>query len=137
MGFLGAFGLPVFFTCTYFLFTLVHHLGYIGYTVLAPFGDFMLAAYRLARITDTFALILDLDHDCSVNNDAAAVIARLDATLPHGIGLRRVYYRDTTGRFDELLTQGGHFRGFRLCTDSQQVGFTALAGPSSVKGLAT
>ncbi len=127
MVFLGAFGSPVFFTCIYILFTLVHHLGYIGYTVLAPFGDFM----------HTFALILDLDHDCSVNNDAAAVIARLDATLPHGIGLRRVYYRDTTGRFEELLTQSGHFRGFRLCTDSQQVGFTALAGPSSVKGLAT
>lgn len=93
------------------------------------------AAFRLARVTDTLVLILDLDDGCSVTNDAEAVVAYLNETLPGGLGWRRLYYRDTTGRFDELVTNAGRFCSYRACTDSQQEGFAKMAG-AAMRGLA-
>lgn len=95
----------------------------------------MQASYRLARVTDLFALILDLDQGKSVTHDAAAVIEHLNSTLPGGIGRRRIYYRDTTGRYDELVTRAGQFAGFRPCTESQQASMAAVAG-TALRGLA-
>lgn len=60
-----------------------------------------------------------------VTNDADAVIAWLAANLEGGIGKRKVYYRDTDGRFDELKVNAGAFAGFAPCSEGQQ---TTLAG---------
>jgi len=48
----------------------------------------------------------------SITNDAERVVSELLATtqlLPH----QRLLYRDTLGRWDELVHDGHHFTGFR------------------------
>lgn len=72
------------------------------------------------EVTDTRILLLDLDQGRSVTNDAANVIEHLQSTLPGAIGPRRVFYRDTSGRFDELVVKHGVFAGFKPCSDGQQ-----------------
>ncbi len=55
-------------------------------------------------------LVVDQDRGMSVTNDAEAVIADL-AALGVLAG-RRVLYRDTDGRWDELVVSDGAFAGF-------------------------
>nr|UHA81097.1 hypothetical protein pKpnC6_00129 [Klebsiella pneumoniae] len=83
------------------------------------------ATFEVALQTDTHLVLIDLDQGASVTNDADAVIAWLAANLEGGIGKRKVYYRDTDGRFDELKVNAGTFAGFAPCSEGQQ---TALAG---------
>lgn len=71
-------------------------------------------------ITDTLILIADCDQGMSVTNDAEAVVTRINNDLAEGIGARRLFYRDTQGRYDELTALSGHFAGFRSCAPSQQ-----------------
>ena len=55
----------------------------------------------------------------TITNDTEAVIHALRAE--HGLDAERVFYRDTDGRWDELLHDGrGGFVGFAFGTD----GFT-------------
>ena len=77
------------------------------------------ASYELVRVTGTFVVIHDRDEGRSVTNDAHRVVAELDEVLG-GLGQRRLYYRDTTGRYDELKHEGGRFTGYAPCSDSQQ-----------------
>ncbi|EPQ9442548.1 hypothetical protein ACVEDE_024570 (plasmid) [Enterobacter hormaechei] len=72
------------------------------------------ATFEVALQTDTHLVLIDLDQGASVTNDADAVIAWLAANLEGGIGKRKVYYRDTDGRFDELKVNAGAFAGFAL-----------------------
>ena len=83
------------------------------------------ATFEIALQTDTNLILIDLDQGASVTSDADAVIAWLAANLEGGIGKRKVYYRDTDGRFDELKVNAGTFAGFAPCSEGQQ---TALAG---------
>lgn len=76
-------------------------------------------------IANASASISRIDQGASVTNDADAVIAWLAANLEGGIGKRKVYYRDTDGRFDELKVNAGAFAGFAPCSEGQQ---TTLAG---------
>lgn len=46
-----------------------------------------------------------------------------------GIGRRRVYYRDTEGRYEELATCKGRFAGIRPRTASEQASLAAVADP--------
>ena len=46
--------------------------------------------------------------------------------LVGGIGKRRLVYRDTIGRYDEILVDNGVFRGFKACSISQQDFLRAL-----------
>lgn len=78
--------------------------------------------FKIATFTDTLVLILDQDGSRSVTNDAQGVIDRLAVELG-GLGLRRVFYRDTMGRFDELKVDQGRFIGFALCSPHQQEAF--------------
>lgn len=80
------------------------------------------AQYDLVMATDLHILILDLDQGRSVTNDADSVVRRVDAQLG-SIGRRRLFYRDTTGRFDELVVRDGRFVGFRPCSEQQQAIF--------------
>jgi hypothetical protein len=57
-----------------------------------------------------FVVVTDLGTGRSVTNDAAAVLLELGRET--GLEGKRVIYRDTDGRWDELLHEGVHFRGF-------------------------
>lgn len=59
---------------------------------------------------DDFVLLEDLGGATSVTNDAEAVVAELARRCP--LAGRRVLYRDSEGRWDELLVEGGRFKGF-------------------------
>ncbi len=41
---------------------------------------------------------------------------------------RKVYYRDTDGRFDELKVNAGAFVGFAPCSEGQQTAFSKMLG---------
>ncbi len=70
---------------------------------------------------------MDLNKGRSVTNDAIAVIFHLQNTLPGGIGSRRVYYQDTTGRFDQLLVdKDSRFKDYAPCSESQQTNLKNL-----------
>ncbi|WP_213843433.1 hypothetical protein, partial [Enterobacter hormaechei] len=68
------------------------------------------------------------DQGASVTSDADAVISWLAANLEGGIGKRKVYYRDTDGRFDELKVNAGAFVGFAPCSEGQQTAFSKMLG---------
>lgn len=79
------------------------------------------SSFDIALACDTHVVLVDRDEGASVTNDADAVVERLQNTLPGGIGRRKVFYRDTMGRFDELaVASDGHFAGFRPCSEGQQ-----------------
>jgi hypothetical protein len=61
-------------------------------------------------VLDAFVLVVDQDEGTSVTNNAEHVIA--DLTRAQVLAGRRVLYRDTDGRWDELVVQGGVFAGF-------------------------
>lgn len=46
----------------------------------------------------------------SVTNDAEAIVIAVDESVH--LGTRRLIYRDSTGRWDELLHEAGRFAGF-------------------------
>jgi len=84
------------------------------------------ADFKLVYICDIMILIVDLDQGGrSVTNDAYNVVRRLNQYLD--IGCRRIFYRDSSGRFDEILTHHGIFFGFAPCTASQQNHLQRLA----------
>ncbi|MFC1337532.1 MAG: hypothetical protein G8D89_17900 [gamma proteobacterium symbiont of Clathrolucina costata] len=84
------------------------------------------AQYALRKITDNFVLIIDLDIGRTVTNDAESVVKMLNLELPGGLGKKKVYYRDTCGRFDELKHQNGNFTSISACSDAQQDFFAQL-----------
>ncbi|WP_270804922.1 MULTISPECIES: hypothetical protein [unclassified Aeromonas] len=80
------------------------------------------------EISDTMIVLIDRNETglASVTNQADEVVTWLQLHLNGGIGLRRVYYRDSDGRFDELVVKGGRFASFRACPPSQQQYFRSL-----------
>ncbi|MDH1472769.1 hypothetical protein [Shewanella sp. GD03713] len=77
------------------------------------------SSFDVRHLSDTLILLTDNDAGGrSVTNDADAVIEWLELNI--GIGRRRVYYRDSMERFDELQVQDGRFKDFKACTESQQ-----------------
>lgn len=79
------------------------------------------AKYSIQAINDLHVIITDdLTPDSpSVTNSAAWVIEDLSSKVG-GLGIRRVFYRDTISRYDELKHQNGRFVGFAPCSASQQ-----------------
>ncbi|PZQ86898.1 MAG: hypothetical protein DI542_13045 [Acinetobacter johnsonii] len=68
---------------------------------------------------ETMLILLDLDRGATITNSAEQVVRLVDG-LVDGIGKRRLIYRDTAGRYDEILVDSGVFRGFKACSISQQ-----------------
>jgi len=66
------------------------------------------SSYYVDRVTDDAVYIIDMDQGKSVTNDAENVV--LDIYLEYGN--RRIIYKDTDGRWDELLHDKGTFTGF-------------------------
>jgi len=74
-------------------------------------------------------VLIDKGQGKSITNDACNVIPRLAELFP--IRGRRVYYRDTSGRFDQLkVCHDKYFMGFAPCSPGQQIFFRQL-----VKGI--
>lgn len=74
-------------------------------------GDTAMRASYSTEIRDEFVLVIDHDQGKSVTNDAENVIADLYRAGLLATG-RRVLYRDTDGRWDELRYDGVRFTGF-------------------------
>jgi hypothetical protein len=83
-------------------------------------------AFEIAVVTDLLVLLLDCDEGASVTNDVESVVSVLSVELPGGVGHRRVYYRDSLGRFDEILVKHERFCGFRAGSRGQQNHFWGL-----------
>jgi len=67
------------------------------------------AKYRIVGASTAFIWIEDIGTDCrSVTNDAEAVVAALVADY----GDRRIIYKDSMGRWDELVHRGPVFTGY-------------------------
>jgi hypothetical protein len=67
--------------------------------------------YKIESVTDEYFYVIDCDIGRSITNDAENVILEL-YTL-HGLGDRRLFYRDTLGMIDELVHDCGKFLGFK------------------------
>jgi len=92
------------------------------------------ATYDFLAITDTLVLIADQDlvGRRSVTNDADVVVKDVDRRLG-GLGRRRLFYRDSIGRYDELKHDGrGNFKGFAAGSPEQQKFFARLAAQHDV-----
>lgn len=81
-----------------------------------------IADYSIIAANDLHVVIVDNDGPLSpsVTNSASEVIADLDAKLLGGLRQRRVFYRDTAARFDELCHEAGVFKRFAPCSAGQQ-----------------
>ncbi len=86
-----------------------------------------IARYTIHAVNDLHVVITDdlADDAPSVTNSAASVIEDLNSRLG-GLGRRRVFYRDSVMRFDELRHENGVFLGFAPASPSQQEAFRDL-----------
>lgn len=89
----------------------------------------MTAEFIILHVDDVSVVIADTCHPShlSVTNDAERVVRQLDYDLVEGLGRRRLHYRDSMGRFDELRHRDGKFVGFSPCSEGQQKTLSALA----------
>ncbi len=67
------------------------------------------SVFCVDHIKEDVVHIRDLDVGMSVTNDAENVVEY----LYNRFGNRRFFYRDTMGRWDELVHEHGKFTGFR------------------------
>lgn len=69
------------------------------------------ADYRYVKVMPDMVWIEDVGHDVrpSVTNDAEAVVREVHERYPG----RRIIYRDSDGRWDELCHHNGTFLQFR------------------------
>ena len=67
-----------------------------------------MAKYSIKVANDMMVIVIDDDEEGSpsLTNSADAVIQDLNSKVG-GLGSRRVYYRDSVGRFDELCHSSG------------------------------
>jgi hypothetical protein len=71
------------------------------------------STFTVAWTTPEVIAIIDMDRGMSVTNDACNVVDFLLAKY----GNRRIFYRDTTNRWDELVHNGHGFTCFRPISD--------------------
>lgn len=71
------------------------------------------AKYRFVKVDHDRAFIEDVGEGKSVTNDAESVVKSVVEHFPG----KRVIYKDTTGRWDELKHKGGTFTGFTPYTE--------------------
>jgi len=71
------------------------------------------ADYEIVKASDDVIYIVDLDvNGVSVTNDARNVVAEIAVEHPG----RQIIYRDTLGRWDEIVHLDGEFEAFRPWT---------------------
>ncbi|ELY4881573.1 hypothetical protein ACLI07_23750 (plasmid) [Providencia huaxiensis] len=80
---------------------------------------------------DEFVVLIDKDQGASVTNDANNVISWLVENLDNGLGERKVYYRDTTGSYDEMEHEKGVFVSFSACPSHVKEALAAMVAKVS------
>jgi hypothetical protein len=80
-----------------------------------------MANYSIQAVTDLYVIIIDDLHDDlpSLTNSAGAVVTDLNLKVG-GLGSRKIYYRDSIMRYDEIKHLNGKFVGFAPCKPAQQ-----------------
>ena len=69
-----------------------------------------MADYKIKKTDKYYVFIIDLDlGNISVTNDAENVVQELAKRYPG----KRIFYRDSMGRVDELLVKKDRFAGYR------------------------
>lgn len=76
--------------------------------------------FCIRLVTELFVLIEDTGCGKSITNDASRVVSAVASRLSGGLGNRRLYYRDSMERYDELKHCNGNFLAFAPCTPHQQ-----------------
>ena len=71
--------------------------------------------FTIAVENNLAIVLVYFDQGRTVTSDADKVIEDLKGMVAGDRGQRRVYYRDTVGRFDELLVSNGQLSGFSPC----------------------
>lgn len=67
--------------------------------------------YEIHQVTSDYIYLVDCDNGRrTVTNDARALIEHLAQKMD--LGNRRVFYRATDGRIDELWHESGSFKGY-------------------------
>ena len=80
-----------------------------------------MANYSIQSVTDLHVIIIDeVQADLpSLTNSADAVVTDLNVKIG-GLGKRKLYYRDSIKRYDEIKHINGKFDGFAPCKPAQQ-----------------
>lgn len=74
-------------------------------------GTVLRCSFEVHQATEEWIYLVDRNTgDRTLTNDAPAVIEHLAKTMD--LRNRRVYYRATDGRIDELWHEDGRFRGY-------------------------
>lgn len=80
--------------------------------------------FYVAHLDAEKVLIIGVGEGLSITNDAENVVMKLNSDLlaggSGGIQGRKVFYRDSNGDIDEMLTKNGEFDGFKFCSTAQQ-----------------
>lgn len=86
-----------------------------------------MAQYTILLENDLMVILADdlVENLPSLTNSAEAVIHDL-ASRVGDLRARRVFYRDSVGRFDEIRHTRGRFADFAACTPSQQDSFREM-----------
>ena len=80
----------------------------------------MRSSFDIITINDVAIILIDLNKGRSVSSDAPNVVNDLQKKIPGGIGYRRIFFRNSKGRYDQLLIKNDKFIDFAPCTNSQQ-----------------
>ena len=80
----------------------------------------MRSSFDIIIVNDLAIILIDLNKGKSVSSDAPNVVNDLQKKIPGGVGFRRIYYRDSTGRYDQFIVKNEKFIDFAPCTNSQQ-----------------
>lgn len=77
------------------------------------------ASFQIVKKTDTIILLQDIGNNSrTITNDDDKVINVLSQHF--NLKNKRVFYKDSDGRFDELVHESNQFSGFSPCSSTQQ-----------------
>lgn len=86
--------------------------------------------FTIAYSDNDIVILIDHDNGASVTNDAENVILWLVEHFGGSLSGRNVYYRDTTGVYDQLNHQNNIFTGFSACPPHIRVALSGLVANS-------
>jgi hypothetical protein len=74
------------------------------------------AEFDITKVLPEAVFLVDNDQGMSVTNDAEAVVEEVLSQYP----VRRIFYRDTQGEWDELRHDGTQFMSFGSLTNNER-----------------
>ena len=77
------------------------------------------STFTIVKLTDSMVFLVDRIIGMSVTNDAENVCENISQQYPD----KRIIYRDTDGRWDELVHKDGVFTGYKSYSGDVPDGF--------------